>query len=94
MAKTKYLRTGKNKEQINLNLGDKTIEETDKYTYLGEINNKQMNLSNQIKAIEGKVEAAYQTIITVAEDREFKKIKMQTIWTLIHTCILPIITCK
>ena len=81
MAKTKYLRTGKNKEEITLRLGNQTLEETEKYTYLGEINNKKMNLEEQIKAIEGKAEAAYQTIIAVAEDREFKNIKTHTIWT-------------
>ena len=92
MAKTKYLRTGKNKEQITLKLGNQIVDETDKYTYLGEVNNKKMNLEDQIKSIEGKVEAAYQTIIAIAEDREFKKIKMHTIWTLIQTCIIPLIT--
>ena len=51
-----------------------------------------MNMTNQITAIGGKVEAAYQTLITVAEDREFKNIKMQAIWTLVQTCIIPIIT--
>ena len=49
-------------------------------------------MKNQIEAIQGKVEAAYQTLIAVAEDREFKKIRMQAVWTLIQTCILPIIT--
>ena len=92
MAKTKYLRLGKSKKPITLTLGDKTLEETDKYTYLGEINNKSMNMSNQIDNIEGKVEAAYQTLLAVAEDREFKEIKMQAIWKLVQTCITPIIT--
>ena len=32
------------------------------------------------------------TLVTVAEDREFKRIKMQTIWLLVQTCIVPIIT--
>ena len=68
MAKTKHLRTGKKKEPITLKLGNQTVEETDKYTYLGEVNNRLMNLKDQIKMIEGKVEGAYQTIITVAED--------------------------
>ena len=92
MPKTKYLRTGNPKNKIELKIAGKTIEETDKYVYLGEVNNKAMNLSNQIKGIEGKVEAAYQTIIAVAEDRNFKNIKMECIWKLIQTCITPIIT--
>ena len=91
MPKTKYLRMGQPKKPITLLLGKQILEETDKYTYLGEINNNKMNMSDQIKAIERKVEAAYQTLIAVAEDREFKKIKMQSIWTLVNTCIVPII---
>ena len=68
------------------------IEETDLYTYLGEVNNKAMNLKDQIKNIEGKVEAAYQTIVAVTEDQDFKSIKMECIWKLVKTCIIPIIT--
>ena len=92
MPKTKYLRTGKNKDQIELKLGDSTIDETDKYTYLGEVNNKNMNLKDQIKIIESKVEAAYQTLIAIAEDQNFKDIKMECVWKLVQTCIIPIIT--
>ena len=51
-----------------------------------------MNLADQIKSINSKVEAAYQTLIAVAEDREFKGIQMQCIWKLVNTCIVPIIT--
>ena len=92
MPKTKYLRTGNSKEAIELKLGDRIIDETDKYTYLGEINNKNMNLKDQIKSIESKVEAAYQTLIAIAEDQNFKNIKMECIWKLVKTCIIPIIT--
>ena len=92
MPKTKYLRPGKNKNEIQLKIGQNTIEETEKYTYLGEVNNRSMNLKDQIKSIEGKVEAAYQTIIAVAEDQNFKGIKMECIWKLVRTCIIPILT--
>ena len=92
MAKTKYLRIGKSKKPIKLTLGNQELEETAKYTYLGEVNNQKMNMTEQISNIEGKVEAAYQTLIAVAEDREFRGIKMQAIWTLIQTCITPLIT--
>ena len=92
MPKTKYLRTSKKKDQIELKIGDRIIEETDQYTYLGEVNNKLMNLKHQIMNIERKVEAAYQTMITVAEDREFRGIKMECVWKLISVCIIPIIT--
>ena len=92
MSKTNFLRTSKKKGKMDLKIGNKSIEETDKYQYLGEINNKNMNLSDQIKRIEGKVEAAFQTILTVTEDRDFKGIKMESIWKLINACIIPIIT--
>ena len=92
MPKTKYLRTGKPRNEITLKIGENTIEETEKYTYLGEINNKRMNLKDQIKNIEGKTEAAYQTLLAIAEDQNFKYIKMECIWKLVRTCIIPIIT--
>ena len=96
MSKTNFLRTSKKEDKMDLKIGNKSIEETDKYQYLGEINNKNMNLSDQIKRIEGKVEAAFQTILTVTEDRDFKGIKMESIWKLINACIIPTITyeCK
>ena len=93
MPKTKYLRIGgSTKTPLNLKIGEKPVEETDKYTYLGEINNRRMNLTNQIEAIGRKVEAAYQTLIAITEDREFKGIKMASVWLLVNTCIIPIIT--
>ena len=92
MPKTKYLRPGKIRTPIELKLGDDIIDETENYTYLGEINNKAMNLKDQIKSIEGKVEAAYQTLVAVAEDQNFKTVKMECIWKLVKTCIVPIIT--
>ena len=92
MPKTKYLRASKRKTPIELNIGERTIEETGKYTYLGEVNNRNMNLKDHLKHIRGKVEGAYQTLLTIAEDNEFKGIKMQCIWKLVETCIVPIIT--
>ena len=38
------------------------------------------------------MEAAYQTILAVTEDRNFKGIKMSSIWLFVATCIIPIIT--
>ena len=92
MQKTKFMRTSKKKDAISLKIGEKNIEETDKYAYLGEINNRILNLKDHIKHIEGKVEAAYQTLIAVAQDRDFKGIQMECIWKLVSTCIVPIIT--
>ena len=47
MAKTKYLQVGKAGTPINLKLGEKQIDETDKYTYIREINNQRMNMKDK-----------------------------------------------
>ena len=77
--------------QTELKLGDMDIEETDKHKYLGEIINNKGNLEDHIKMLEGKVEAAYQTILHIAKDKNFKGLKMAIIWKLVETCIIPII---
>ena len=58
MPKTKYLRAVKAQGTIELKLGERTIEETDKYVYLGEVNNKKMNLQEQIKKHRGQDRAS------------------------------------
>ena len=47
--------------------------------------------TDQIKTIKSKTEAAFQTILHLARDRNFKGIEMDIIWKLIETCIYPII---
>ena len=92
MPKTKYLTIGGKNKEMNLKLGNQQIQETEKYTYLGEINNRKMNLKDQIESISRKTEVAYQTLMAITGDREFKGIRMASIWRLISTCIIPIIT--
>ena len=41
---------------MQLKLGQNRIEETEKHQYLGEMNKRSLNLKDQIKSIEGKVE--------------------------------------
>ena len=43
--------------------------------------------------IEGKVEAAYQTLLHIAKDKNFKGIKMEVtcIWKILETCITPMV---
>ena len=95
--KSKVMKIGSS-VQTELKLGDMEIEETDKYKYLGEIINNKGNIEDHIKPpppikmLEGKVEAAYQTILHIAKDKNFKGLKMAIIWKLMHgTCIIPII---
>ena len=89
--KSKVMKMGSS-VQTELKLGDMEIEETDKYKYLCEIINNKGNLEDHIQMLEGKVEAAYQTILHIAKDKNFKGLKMAIIWKLVETCIIPIIT--
>jgi hypothetical protein len=75
-----------------LTLGHMEIERTEKYKYLGEIINDRSTLENQIQEIKKKTEAAYQTILLIAGDQNFRNIEMGTVWKLLETCIIPIIT--
>ena len=53
--------------------------------------NRKGNMSDQISETKRKVEGAYQTIIALAGDSNFRDIEMKTIWKLIDTCLRPII---
>ncbi len=75
---------------MKFNLGEMELDHTESYTYLGERLNGQGNITDQVKNIKGKVEAAFQTIQMVAGNSNFNKIEMETIWKLVETCIIPI----
>ena len=72
-------------------VGDMKLDYCDSYKYLGEHINSKNNLDNHLKELRGKVEGAYQTILTVAQDRFFKGIQLETIWKMYQTSILAII---
>ena len=54
--------------------------------------NDKTNLKDQIKQLERKLEAAFQTILAIAGDRHFRNTQVETIWKLVTTCLMPIIT--
>ena len=68
------------------------LEYTNTYKYLGETLNHKGNMENHIPEIKRKTEAAYQTILTILGNQHFNNLQMETAWTLIETCIQPIIT--
>ena len=68
--KSNFIVSGRRKSAPTIKLGNINLKETDTYKYLGEMINKNLNLTNQIKQIEGKVEGAYQTILAIAGDRD------------------------
>ena len=91
--KSKAMKIGGGKtNQPEFRLGDMILEYTDKYKYLGEILNNKNNMTDHISATKGKVEAAYQTILTITGNSTFKEIEMQVVWELVECCITAIIT--
>ena len=102
IAKRYHIKFGKEKSQIltignteetpNFKLGDETIDPTTTYKYLGMTVNRKGNLEAHLNAVKGKVEAALQTIFCIAGNEEFRIIEMATIWKLVQTCLIPILT--
>ena len=75
-----------------LYINDMEIDTCEHYKYLGETITAKNSLDKHIQQTKGKTEAALQTALYIAGDIKFKGIAMQTIWTLLETCIIPIIT--
>ena len=49
-------------------------------------------MDSHINEIERKTEAAYQTILYIAEDEHFRGIQVEAMWKMLETCLIPIIT--
>ena len=87
-----HQQSGNTKERPQFTLGQITLDLTTTCKYLGEMINDKTNLKDQIGQLERKLEAAYQTILAIAGDRHFRNTRMETIWKLVTTCLIPIIT--
>ena len=70
-------------------LGGQNLENTDTYKYLGITFNTKGNMTLNL---EGKTEAATQTIINISNNNSLKKLQLPTTWKLHQTCLLPMIT--
>ena len=79
-------------ERIPFTLGDTLLKYTDKYKYLGHIQNSKNNLADHLIEMKSKAEAAYQMIIAIAGNRNFKGIELDAIWEMTKSCIVSIIT--
>ena len=90
--KSKLLIIGKDNTNPTIKLGDMPIDPSETYKYLGETLNTKNNINDHIKEIERKTEAALQSALYIARDDNYQGIEMETIWTLIESCIIPIIT--
>ena len=81
---------GETKEEFKL--GNTQLEMTEKYKYLGYLQNSKNNNDHHIKNIKGKTEAAYQKMMALTGNSNFSVIEMDTIWKAVEACITPIIT--
>ena len=90
--KAKLLIIGKDNTNPTIKLGDMTIDPSETYKYLGETLTTKNNINDHIKEIERKTEATLQSALYIAGDDNYQGIEMETIWTLIESCIIPIIT--
>ena len=90
-AKCKVVKIGKGPSS-KLTLNGQILEEVEAYKYLGEMINNKGNLSAHITELEKKIQAATQNIITETGNKEFKGIKMEAVWQLVDSIIIPILT--
>ena len=81
------MKKGRRKNNPEFTLGDLNLKYTGKYKYLGYIQNNKNNLEDHIKTLKGKVKNEYQTLLTIAVNKNFSNIEMQTIWELTQSCI-------
>ncbi len=90
--KSKALKVGGKPKTESFKLGDMDIDFTDEYKYLGCIQNSKNNQKNHLNELKRKAEGAYQTVMTVAGDSEFRNMEMETIWETLESCISSVIT--
>ena len=62
------------------------------YKYLGETLYIKNNLNLHIQEIKRKTDAAIQTLFYIAGNENFQGITLLTMWTLLETSVIPIIT--
>ena len=85
--KSNVMKIGLNKQNPEFTLRDMNLKYTDKYKYLGYVQNNKNNLEDHTKATEAKVENAYQMLLAIAGNTNFNNIELQTIWELTQSCM-------
>ena len=91
MPKSNVMKVAGRKEAITMvPLGNQAMTQTNKYKYLGFTQTNEDNLQEHITNTRAKTEGAYQKMLTVAGDNQFKNIELKVIWELIEAEIAPI----
>ena len=91
-SKSESLIIGKSPTPPKFKLGNQVLNNTNQYKYLGITINNKNDISNHIKNIKSKTEAAYQTVLTILHDPNFCGIQMKAVWKLLESCLIPVIT--
>ena len=89
--KNNAIKIGGDKTRPEVRLGSMIIEYYEKYKYLGFTQNNKNNMKSHIASMKIKLEGAYQTIMSIGGNRQFKEIEMRAIWELIESTIIAII---
>jgi len=92
MEKSKVLKIGHKLPDRQFRLGDMNLEYCTKYKYLGIIMSNKNNQEEQLKEVRRKVEAAYNTILAIAGSVDLKGVEMKSIWEMVQSCLIPLIT--
>ena len=90
--KSNIMIIGKKDTDPGLKLMNQEIKPTTKYKYLGYTLNDKNNNSDHIQNCRSKAEMAYQTLLSIMGNKNFRQIEMDTAWKLVKTTIIPIIT--
>ena len=90
--KSKIMKIGKSHTKDKMMLGAMELKHCETYKYLGVIINRKNNLADHIEEAKRKAEAAFQVMMRITGNTEFHGVEMKTIWQVVETCIIPIIT--
>ena len=90
--KSKVMKIGKKLVDHKFYLGDMELEYCEKYKYLGVTLSKDNKQMHYIMETKRKAEAAFNTILAITGNVDFKHIELKAIWKFVETCIIPIIT--
>ena len=91
-SKSKVMKIGNSKNRPKLKLGEMELEYVEQYKYLGYIQEEKNTNETHLRSLKEKVEATYQKSLALASNPTLCLVEMQTIWTTLETCIVPIIT--
>ena len=90
--KSKILKIGNKLQKEEFHIGEMKLGYCDKYKYLGNIISHKNQMDDHITEVKKKTEAALNTAMAIAGSVDLKNIEMESMWKLVESCIIPIIS--